>query len=157
MTSIYEKKFPHTFTRSRTIRNIFFTKSWEKLSILFIERNFVCKSNYSMPENMNRFLIDVIKIFLYFYLRMSTRVFVGGLTYRVRERDLEKFFRKYGRIKEVAMKNGFAFVVSLKWYNCFYLQYGRDKGLCRWAHIWKAHGKKDGSQKNIILRVIEIM
>ncbi|XP_018374959.1 PREDICTED: LOW QUALITY PROTEIN: serine-arginine protein 55-like [Trachymyrmex cornetzi] len=49
---------------------------------------------------------------------MSTRVFVGGLTYRVRERDLEKFFRKYGRIKEVAMKNGFAFV------------YGRDKSLC---------------------------
>jgi arginine/serine-rich splicing factor 4/5/6 len=41
---------------------------------------------------------------------MGTRVFVGGLTYRVRERDSEKFFRKYGRIKEVAMKNGFAFV-----------------------------------------------
>lgn len=41
---------------------------------------------------------------------MSTRVFVGGLTYKVRERDLEKFFRKYGRIKEVAMKNGYAFV-----------------------------------------------
>lgn len=51
---------------------------------------------------------------------MSTRVFVGGLTYRVRERDLEKFFRKYGRIKEVAMKNGFAFVVSLMRYNCFF-------------------------------------
>nr|CAD7405192.1 unnamed protein product [Timema poppensis] len=47
---------------------------------------------------------------LLFPLRMGTRVFVGGLTYRVRERDLEKFFRKYGRIKEVAMKNGFAFV-----------------------------------------------
>ncbi|XP_023287664.1 serine-arginine protein 55 isoform X5 [Orussus abietinus] len=43
-------------------------------------------------------------------MSMSTRVFVGGLTYRVRERDLEKFFRKYGRVKEVAMKNGFAFV-----------------------------------------------
>ncbi|XP_044736487.1 serine-arginine protein 55 isoform X2 [Chrysoperla carnea] len=41
---------------------------------------------------------------------MSSRVFVGGLTYRVRERDLEKFFRKYGRIKEIAIKNGFAFV-----------------------------------------------
>ncbi|XP_054270169.1 serine-arginine protein 55 isoform X2 [Macrosteles quadrilineatus] len=41
---------------------------------------------------------------------MGTRVFVGGLTYRVRERDLERFFRKYGRVKEVAMKNGFAFV-----------------------------------------------
>lgn len=44
---------------------------------------------------------------------MGTRVFVGGLTYRVRERDIEKFFRKYGRIKEVAMKNGFAFVVCI--------------------------------------------
>ncbi|XP_049804702.1 serine/arginine-rich splicing factor 5-like [Schistocerca nitens] len=41
---------------------------------------------------------------------MGTRVFIGGLTYRVREHDLEKFFRKYGRIKEIAMKNGFAFV-----------------------------------------------
>jgi len=41
---------------------------------------------------------------------MSTRVFVGGLTYKVRERDVEKFFRKYGRIKEVSMKNGYAFV-----------------------------------------------
>ncbi|CAH1158764.1 unnamed protein product [Phyllotreta striolata] len=43
-------------------------------------------------------------------MKMNTRVFVGGLTYRVKERDLEKFFRKYGRIREVSMKNGFAFV-----------------------------------------------
>ncbi|XP_060516161.1 serine-arginine protein 55-like [Cylas formicarius] len=41
---------------------------------------------------------------------MSTRVFVGGLTYKIRERDIEKFFRKYGRIREVSMKNGYAFV-----------------------------------------------
>lgn len=41
---------------------------------------------------------------------MGTRVFVGGITYRVRERDIERFFRKYGRIKEISMKNGFAFV-----------------------------------------------
>ncbi|XP_019865031.1 serine-arginine protein 55-like [Aethina tumida] len=41
---------------------------------------------------------------------MGTRVFVGGLTYKIRERDLDKFFRKYGRIKEVSMKNGYAFV-----------------------------------------------
>ena len=66
---------------------------------------------------------------------MGTRLFVGGLTYRVRERDLEKFFRKFGRIK-VSMKNGFAFVVSLIKCYCFFLQYGRDKGLCRWASIW---------------------
>ncbi|KAJ8975677.1 hypothetical protein NQ317_019632 [Molorchus minor] len=43
-------------------------------------------------------------------MKMGTRVFVGGLTYKVRERDIEKFFRKYGKIKEVSMKNGFAFV-----------------------------------------------
>ncbi|KAL0276196.1 UNVERIFIED_CONTAM: hypothetical protein PYX00_003813 [Menopon gallinae] len=41
---------------------------------------------------------------------MGTRVFVGGLTYRVRERDLERFFRKYGRVKDISMKNGYAFV-----------------------------------------------
>ncbi|XP_050305501.1 serine-arginine protein 55-like [Anthonomus grandis grandis] len=41
---------------------------------------------------------------------MSTRVFVGGLNHKVREKDLEKFFRHYGRTKEVAMKNGYAFV-----------------------------------------------
>lgn len=41
---------------------------------------------------------------------MSSRVFVGGLTYKVRERDLEKFFKKYGRIREISMKNGYAFV-----------------------------------------------
>ena len=36
----------------------------------------------------------------------ATRVYVGGLSYRARERDLEKFFRKYGRIREISMKNG---------------------------------------------------
>lgn len=41
---------------------------------------------------------------------MFTRIFVGGLTYKVREYDIEKFFRKYGRIKEVALKHGYAFV-----------------------------------------------
>lgn len=65
---------------------------------------------------------------------MGTRVFVGGLTYRVRERDLENFFRKYGRIKEVAMKNGFAFVVSLNnFFSFFFLQYGRHEDFCRWT------------------------
>jgi len=40
---------------------------------------------------------------------MSTRVYVGGLSYRAREKDLERFFRKYGRIREISLKNGFAF------------------------------------------------
>ncbi|XP_065225344.1 serine-arginine protein 55 isoform X3 [Planococcus citri] len=40
----------------------------------------------------------------------GTRVFVGGLSYRVRERDLEKFFQKIGRVMDISMKNGYAFV-----------------------------------------------
>lgn len=43
----------------------------------------------------------------------GTRVFVGGLSHRVRERDLERFFQKIGRVKDIAMKNGYAFVVSV--------------------------------------------
>lgn len=43
---------------------------------------------------------------------MGTRVYVGRLPYDVRERDIEKFFRGYGRIREVLIKDGFAFVVS---------------------------------------------
>ena len=41
---------------------------------------------------------------------MSTRVYVGGLSHRVRERDIEKFFRKYGRLREISMKTGFCFI-----------------------------------------------
>lgn len=43
---------------------------------------------------------------------MSARVYVGRLNYNVRERDLEKFFKGYGRIREILIKNGFGFVVS---------------------------------------------
>jgi len=41
---------------------------------------------------------------------MGTRVYVGRLPYDVRERDIEKFFKGYGKIREVLMKDGFAFV-----------------------------------------------
>jgi len=41
---------------------------------------------------------------------MGTRVYVGRISYDVRERDIEKFFKGYGRIREVLMKDGFAFV-----------------------------------------------
>lgn len=40
----------------------------------------------------------------------STRVYVGGLSYRARDKDLERFFRRYGRIREISLKNGYAFV-----------------------------------------------
>lgn len=53
----------------------------------------------------------------------GTRVFVGGLSHRVRERDLERFFQKIGRVKDIAMKNGYAFVVSVHYFK-IYFQHG---------------------------------
>ena len=41
---------------------------------------------------------------------MSTRVYFGGLSHRAREKDVERFFRKFGRIRDISLKNGFAFV-----------------------------------------------
>lgn len=43
---------------------------------------------------------------------MSTRIFIGGFSYRVRERDIERFCDRYGKIREISMKNKYAFVVS---------------------------------------------
>eukprot|EP01137_Pigoraptor_chileana_P004483 Opistho-2@46186 len=41
---------------------------------------------------------------------MSTRVYVGHVPSRARTQDLEDLFRRYGRIVNVDLKNGFAFV-----------------------------------------------
>ncbi|VDK72335.1 unnamed protein product [Onchocerca ochengi] len=41
---------------------------------------------------------------------MGSRVYVGRLSYRAHERDIERFFRGYGRITEILLKNGYAFV-----------------------------------------------
>lgn len=35
---------------------------------------------------------------------MGTRLFIGGLGPRVRERDLEDFFDGFGRIREIVIK-----------------------------------------------------
>jgi arginine/serine-rich splicing factor 4/5/6 len=42
-----------------------------------------------------------------------SRLYVGRLSERATERDLEHFFRGYGRIRELVMKRGFAFVVRV--------------------------------------------
>lgn len=39
-------------------------------------------------------------------------MYVGHLPYSARERDIERFFRGFGRLREVNLKNGFCFVVS---------------------------------------------
>jgi len=38
------------------------------------------------------------------------RVYVGKMSHRSSERDLKRFFDSYGKINEILMKNGFAFV-----------------------------------------------
>ncbi|XP_055622854.1 serine/arginine-rich splicing factor 5-like [Toxorhynchites rutilus septentrionalis] len=40
----------------------------------------------------------------------GSRVYIGGLPRRTRERDLEKFFVGYGRICDIVIKNGYGFV-----------------------------------------------
>ena len=37
-------------------------------------------------------------------------MFLGNVASSVRERDIEEFFKSYGRLGDVAIKNGFAFV-----------------------------------------------
>ena len=41
-----------------------------------------------------------------------SRIYVGRLSYQVREKDVERFFRGFGRVKDINLKNGFGFVVS---------------------------------------------
>ncbi|BFZ07421.1 hypothetical protein BsWGS_10460 [Bradybaena similaris] len=41
---------------------------------------------------------------------MGTRVYVGRLSYHAREKDIERFFRGYGRIRDIMLKNGYGFV-----------------------------------------------
>ena len=40
-----------------------------------------------------------------------SRLFVGHLPLHVREQDVHKLFSKFGRVKSVAMKRQYAFVV----------------------------------------------
>ena len=40
------------------------------------------------------------------------RVYLGRLPYRTRERDVEKFFRPFGHIRDIHLKDGFGFIVS---------------------------------------------
>ena len=43
-----------------------------------------------------------------------SRVYVGRLSYQAREKDVERFFRGFGRIRDINLKNGFGFVVRQK-------------------------------------------
>ena len=40
------------------------------------------------------------------------QIFIGNLSHRTKQEDIEKEFKRFGTIKEVLLKNGFAFVVG---------------------------------------------
>lgn len=40
----------------------------------------------------------------------ETRVFIGRLTYKARDKDVKHFFRGFGKIIEISLKNGYGFV-----------------------------------------------
>lgn len=40
------------------------------------------------------------------------RIFIGRLSPSAREKDVERFFKGYGRIRDIDLKRGFGFVVS---------------------------------------------
>ena len=44
---------------------------------------------------------------------MGSRIYVGKLPSDVREREVEKSFGKYGKIREIAMKGNYCFIVSV--------------------------------------------
>ena len=41
-----------------------------------------------------------------------SRVYIGRLPHNAREKDIELFFRGFGRLRDINLKNGFGFVVS---------------------------------------------
>lgn len=53
----------------------------------------------------------------------SNRVYIGRLSYQAREKDVERFFRGFGRIKDINLKNGFGFVVRFAGIVSFALGY----------------------------------
>ena len=44
--------------------------------------------------------------------KMGTRVYVGRVPNNTREKDVERFFKGYGKLRDVLMKPGYTFVVN---------------------------------------------
>ena len=40
----------------------------------------------------------------------GVRVFIGNISDSCRERDVERFFKGYGRLRDVVLKSGYGFV-----------------------------------------------
>ena len=44
---------------------------------------------------------------------MSARIYIGRLSNWARDRDIERFLKGFGRVKDISIKNGYCFVVSI--------------------------------------------
>ena len=55
-------------------------------------------------------LILYMSILVGLLTEMTNRVYIGRLSPAARERDVERFFKPYGRIRDINLKNGFGFV-----------------------------------------------
>jgi len=68
---------------------------------------------------LNSHLAFFIFLFLFMFRietrTMQNRLYIGRLSDKVRERDVQDFFRGYGKVKDIIMKNGYGFVVSVLW------------------------------------------
>ena len=73
-------------------------------------------SNFSLTSKCSGTNAVIIKRVLCTCLQvnMGTRVYIGGLSSHAREKDVERFFKNYGRLKDIMLKNGYGFVVSKK-------------------------------------------
>ena len=40
----------------------------------------------------------------------GTRVFIGNIHNNCREKDIDRFFKNYGRLRDVVIKQGYGFV-----------------------------------------------
>lgn len=56
-------------------------------------------------------------------------MYVGRLPYGTREDDIRRFFRGYGKLREINLKNGYGFVVSIGATSC------KPKVLCSGGHF----------------------
>jgi RNA recognition motif-containing protein len=65
--------------------------------------------------------------------REGSRLFLGNLTPDVREKDVERFFKKFGRVKNVFIKNGrYGFCVSLNMTELFGISFSKCRFIfCR--------------------------
>lgn len=63
--------------------------------------------------NPKTFNVCVICLVFSFLDKMGTRVYLGRLPYHVREDDVERFVKGYGKTRDIMLKNGYGFVVSI--------------------------------------------